>query len=114
MRTVNALIKSSLCAASFAAVNVSAHAALFARPGGMVYDSDQNITWLADWNYAKTSGFDADGRMDWTTASDWAALLVGPYKDAHNRSASTLSPVALSCRSRADASSDRRGDKAPG
>ena len=82
MRTFNALIKTSLCAASFTAVSLSAHAALFARPGGMVYDSDQNITWLADWNYAETSGFDEYGRMDWTTANAWAdSLVFGGYSD---------------------------------
>ncbi|MFM8332748.1 MAG: DUF1566 domain-containing protein [Candidatus Methylumidiphilus sp.] len=64
---------------SFAA---SASANLFSRPGGMVYDSDLNITWLQDGNYAKTSGYDADGLMDWSTAMAWADNLVyGGYSD---------------------------------
>lgn len=42
------------------------------------YDSDRNITWLADANYAQTSGFDADGRMVWAAAMSWAAAL-DPY-----------------------------------
>ena len=46
------------------------------RGGGMIYDPDRNITWLKDWNYAQTSGFDADGFMKWTTANDWASYLV--------------------------------------
>ena len=29
------------------------------------YDTALNITWLADANYAKTSGYDADGLMNW-------------------------------------------------
>ena len=33
------------------------------------------MTWLADANYAKTSGYDADGLMDWQSAMDWAANL---------------------------------------
>lgn len=42
------------------------------------YDTDLDITWLADANYAKTSGDDADGYMNWTTATAWAASL-NPY-----------------------------------
>ena len=52
------------------------HAALFDRGNGLIYDSSLNVTWLADWNYAKTSGFDADGRMNWATANAWASQLV--------------------------------------
>jgi len=33
----------------------SAQAQLFNRGGGLIYDSVQNVTWLADANYAKTS-----------------------------------------------------------
>jgi len=39
------------------------------------YDTDLNITWLADANYAKTSGFDTDGMMTWSGATAWAAGL---------------------------------------
>jgi len=46
------------------------------RGGGLIYDSDLDVTWLQDANYAKTSGFDADGRMTWTTATSWAANLT--------------------------------------
>ena len=42
------------------------------------YDTALNITWLADANYAQTSGYDADGLMDWSTANAWAAGL-NPY-----------------------------------
>lgn len=60
----------------------AAQAALFDRGGGMIYDDDRNITWLADWNYAKTSGFDEDGGMDQPTALLWAAgLEYGGYTD---------------------------------
>jgi len=55
---------------------------LAATPGGTdyqaYYDDVANLTWLADANYAKTSGYDADGRMTWQAANDWAAgLTVG-------------------------------------
>ena len=33
------------------------HAALFDRGGGLIYDSDLDITWLKDGNYAQTSGY---------------------------------------------------------
>lgn len=42
------------------------------------YDTTLDITWLADANHARTSGYDADGRMTWTVATDWAANL-DPY-----------------------------------
>ena len=59
-----------------------AQAALFDRGGGLIYDSDFNITWLADANYARTSGYHADGLMNWGAATAWAAGLVyGGYSD---------------------------------
>lgn len=57
-------------------------AALFDRGGGMVYDDDLNITWMADWNHARTSGFDPDGLMLWNTAAAWVeSLEYGGYSD---------------------------------
>jgi len=40
------------------------------------YDTTLNITWLADAEYAKTSGYDADGLMNFGDANAWAAQLV--------------------------------------
>lgn len=60
----------------------SADAILIDRGGGMIYDQDLNITWLADANYAMTSGYDADGRMTWSEAMTWADTLVyGGFDD---------------------------------
>ena len=42
----------------------------------MIYDPDFDITWLADANYARTSGYRVDGRMTWPQAMAWAAALV--------------------------------------
>lgn len=56
-------------------VNVS-QAALIDRGGGLIYDEDQNITWLQDANYAKTSGYDSDGVMSWDETVAWAGQLV--------------------------------------
>lgn len=53
----------------------AAQALLIDRGGGLIYDNVLNITWLQDANYAQTSGFNADGRMNWATANAWAAGL---------------------------------------
>lgn len=80
------------------ALSGAAQAALVVRGGGMIYDTTLNITWLADMNYAKTSGYAAsgvapeteydtntvwtDGRMGWDAANAWANNLVyGGYDD---------------------------------
>ncbi|NOT84216.1 MAG: DUF1566 domain-containing protein [Methylococcaceae bacterium] len=64
------------------AISSTAEANLIDRGNGMIYDQDLNVTWLADVNYAKTSGYDADGAMDWQTANTWAAdLTYGGYSD---------------------------------
>ena len=60
----------------------TAQAALYDRGGGLIYDDVLNITWLQDANYAKTSGYDSDGRMNWDAAMAWAGQLVyGGYDD---------------------------------
>lgn len=44
------------------------------------FDSVQNITWLADWNYSKTSGESLTGALFWGEALRWAdALAIGSY-----------------------------------
>ncbi len=60
----------------------AAQATLFDRGNGMIYDSDQDLTWLQDANYAQTSGYDADGLMSWHEAMAWASgLNYGGYDD---------------------------------
>lgn len=70
-------------------------AALIDRGGGMIYDTSRDITWLADMNHARTSGYaDAnqggsgaqqvlsDGRMGWDAANAWASgLTYGGFSD---------------------------------
>lgn len=81
----NLLTASSLMAVCCAPV--SAEAALQGRdldgnPSTVeaYYDTLLNITWLADANYAKTTGYDADGKMDWATANLWVSQLeIGGY-----------------------------------
>ncbi len=56
-------------------ISGTAHAALYDRGGGLIYDSALNVTWMKDANYAKTSGYDADGLMTWSQSMTWAANL---------------------------------------
>jgi len=66
-------------------------ATLIDRGNGLIYDPCLDITWLADANYAQTSGYDADGRMNWSQAMAWADQLV--YAGYDNwRLPSTLQP----------------------
>jgi hypothetical protein len=39
------------------------------------FDTVLNVTWLADANYARTSGYDDDGLMTWAAAQNWVAQL---------------------------------------
>lgn len=64
----------------FIAFTTLANATLWDRGGGMIYDDVLDITWLQDANYAKTSGYDADGLMTWDEAITWVSSLV--YYDA--------------------------------
>jgi hypothetical protein len=80
------------------ALSGGAQAALVDRGGGMIYDTTLNLTWLADMNYALTSGFATggvapgsiygtntiwtDGRMGWDAANNWASnLSYGGFDD---------------------------------
>lgn len=65
----------ALATGGLLAISGAAQAALHDRGGGLVYDDALNVTWLQDANYAKTSGYDADGGMSWGSAVTWAANL---------------------------------------
>ena len=68
-------LRKSLVALVAMAAFSGAHAQLQSRPGGMVYDPLFDVTYIADMNYAMTSGYDADGRMSWEAAASWADRL---------------------------------------
>lgn len=53
----------------------TANATLWDRGGGLIYDDVLDITWLQDANYAATSGYDLDGRMNWYEAMSWVGQL---------------------------------------
>lgn len=79
-------MKLTNCVASLALVGMfgsgGAEATLLDRGGGLLYDTVLNVTWLQDANYAKTSGYDADGVMTWSQANAWANNLVyGGFSD---------------------------------
>lgn len=65
-----------------ASLSGAAQAALIDRGGGLIYDTDLDVTWLADANYAQTSGYKAGGLMTWSEAVTWADnLTYGGYSD---------------------------------
>jgi hypothetical protein len=75
MRMTKAVAATALTVAALV-VTSGAEAALVTRLGGKaIYDSVANLTWLQDANYARTSGYDADGAMSWVQANVWAGSL---------------------------------------
>lgn len=56
-------------------VSTTSQAALVDQGNGTILDTTTNLIWLKDANYVQTSGYDADGRMNWTATRDWAANL---------------------------------------
>ena len=93
-------LRTLAAAAALVALSGAAQAALVNRGGGMIYDTVRNITWLVDMNYAQTSGHtgtgvNANGRMTWDAATDWANNLVyGGFSDWR---LPTLNPNDASC-----------------
>lgn len=59
-------------------ISFTAHASLTANADGtLVYDNDLNITWIADADYSKNSGFNNSGVMNWYDATNnWASSLT--------------------------------------
>ncbi len=63
-----------------AGFSVSANADLIDRGGGLIYDTDINVTWLQNANLAASNtfgvgGIQALGQMDWSTAQSWIAAM---------------------------------------
>lgn len=101
-------MKTLMTAAAMVALTGAAQAALINVGGGMIYDTTRDITWLADMNYAFTSGYAAanvggtgsnlifaDGRMGWNAANTWANNLVyGGFSDWR---LPTLNPADTTC-----------------
>jgi hypothetical protein len=65
----------------FLSLTSVAHAVLIDKGGGLIYDDDLNLTWLANANAAAGTAFDdgtntSDGGMSWQNAVNWAASLT--------------------------------------
>jgi hypothetical protein len=93
-------IKSVVSATVILVLSTSLNAALISRLGGQAYyDTVLDITWLADANYAMTSGYDDDGYMDWNTSLLWADQLVFAGFDSWRLSGKkkTTDPAAAPC-----------------
>lgn len=59
-----------------------AHATLIVLGDGLIYDTEQDLTWLQDPMLARTSGHDSDGRMTYDSAVAWAhSLEYGGFDD---------------------------------
>lgn len=72
MKLQNLIVLSALASALASPVR----AELLPRLGGLAYyDTAADLTWLADADTARTSGYDADGLMTWADAKAWAAGL---------------------------------------
>ena len=71
----------ALFIATLGALSVS-NAALVDQSGGLIYDTDRNITWLANANLADSNTFgvsgigtDSPGDMTWDTAVNWISAM---------------------------------------
>jgi Protein of unknown function (DUF1566)/PEP-CTERM motif len=101
MNTRHTLIALAILAATLLSTT-TAHAALQSRLGGQaVYDTDLNITWLANANLAATNtfgvaGINPAGYMSWTTAESWiGAMNAADYLGYNNwELPTTLQPDA--------------------
>jgi hypothetical protein len=54
----------------------ASHAGLIDRGGGLIYDDVNDLTWLWDTQYARTSGYSADGLLNWQDANTFAQNLA--------------------------------------
>lgn len=88
------------CAFALFLVASIANAALIDRGGGLIYDTDLNITWLANADLAAGDTFGVsginppDGAMSWFTAQSWiGAMNTANYLNYSNwRLPTTLQP----------------------
>lgn len=76
---------------------IGANAALIDRENGVIYDIAVDVTWLADMNCARTSGYEPDGLMRWSTANNWADDLVS--RGCFDSRLPTVSTADVTCNS---------------
>lgn len=109
----NNTTKSIFLAVSLLSAPLAANAALIAGMGGqVVYDTDLDITWLADANLASSntfgvSGINAFGQMDWYTAQTWlGAMNAANYLGYSNWRLPDTAQPDLSCSAQTTAGSE--------
>ena len=52
-----------------------AQADLIIRGAGLIYDTELDVLWLQDANYAKSTGYAVEGEMTWAESMEWASNL---------------------------------------
>ena len=69
------------------AYSISANGELINRGGGLIYDTDLDVTWLQDANYAMTSGYDCANYqiVSQRRGVKWVTLLSGRKECHHGR-----------------------------
>ncbi|MFY7866356.1 MAG: DUF1566 domain-containing protein [Roseateles sp.] len=68
--------------------------------GGLgVLDTSTGLEWVQDWNLAKTSGYDSNGRMTWSESVAWIAKLNADNYAGHSdwRLANTDTTASSNC-----------------
>ncbi len=75
MKVSRLLVLSSFLFLTVFGLTFSANAALVDNDDGTITDTDTNLMWIQDANYAFTSGYDADGKMYRLDAMAWASTL---------------------------------------
>ena len=82
IKPTRSFLKPALAAAAAFCLMGSAHALLVDRGNGMIYDTDQDLTWLQDWNLRYTGGYSNIGRVGGVAAMQWAqGLVFGGFDD---------------------------------
>lgn len=73
------IIKALFITTALFSITATAHAALYDRGNGMIYDSTLNVTWLQDANYQHTYDWPSGSYnvmpTTWSQATAWAAQL---------------------------------------
>lgn len=96
MKTTQTLLLAAVLSVGLLATTGASATMTSALSGQVVNDSDLNLTWLADANYAKTSGYHMNGMMSWDQAQSWViSLNTTNYLGYHDwRLPTTLQPDA--------------------
>ena len=74
--------KIQIALAMLTIVSLSAQAALVDKGNGLIYDTVQDITWLQDASWIRTSGYQTGGRANFENANIWVdQLSYGGHDD---------------------------------